>query len=266
MEPILPRPQNVPVSHYVQRNQPVGVPPLELTGERTLPDVPEENYWYRRHLVVYRWIAERCAGLRVVDMACGEGYGSAVLSERASEVVGVDANPEAHEHARLRYTSPKLRFERSLIEDFEAGAPWDAVVFLQTVEHVAEPLPLLEHFASLLSPGGVAYVSTPNRLTLAAPGAEKSGNPWHVREYTPPEYRAVLEPAFSRVDLLGVFHARKLRAHELALCLGWDRVHAALRVTRPFYDRFVPAIDERDFAVRDGDLDRALDLLALCRP
>ena len=65
---------------------------------------------------------------------------------------------------------------------------------------------------------------------------------------------------------MGVFHARKLRAHELALRLGWDRVHSILRLTRPFYDRFVPAIDERDFAVRDGELDRALDLLAVCRP
>src|SRR6187549_979229 len=56
---------------YVQRDQPPGVPPLALTGERTLPDVPEENYWFRRHLVVYDWIARRCAGLEVVDMACG---------------------------------------------------------------------------------------------------------------------------------------------------------------------------------------------------
>ena len=47
---------------YLQRDQPAGVPPLALTGERTLPDVPEENYWYRRHLVVYEWIAERVAG------------------------------------------------------------------------------------------------------------------------------------------------------------------------------------------------------------
>ena len=46
---------------YVQRDQPPGVPPLHLTGERTLPDVPEENYWYRRHLVVYEWIAQRVA-------------------------------------------------------------------------------------------------------------------------------------------------------------------------------------------------------------
>ena len=61
---------------HVQRNQPPGVPPLELTGERTLPDVPEENYWFRRHLAVYEWIAERVGGLRVADLACGEGYGA----------------------------------------------------------------------------------------------------------------------------------------------------------------------------------------------
>ena len=64
----------------VQRAQPEGVPPLELTGERTLPDVPAENYWFRRHLAVYEWVAERCQGRDVVDMACGEGYGVDVLA------------------------------------------------------------------------------------------------------------------------------------------------------------------------------------------
>jgi SAM-dependent methyltransferase len=251
---------------YLQRNQPPGVPPLELTGERTLPDVPEENYWYRRHVAVYRWIAERCARQRVVDMACGEGYGSALLAERAAEVTGVDANPEAHEHARLRYTTPNLRFERDLVEQFGDGAPWDAIVFLQTIEHVTEPGALLERFAELLVPGGTAYISTPNRLTLAPAGAERSGNPWHVREYTAAEYRALLGPHFSRVEILGLFHARRLRAHELALRLGWDRVHPALGLTKPFYGRFVPAISERDFALRERPLDGALDFLAICRP
>ena len=80
---------------YVQENQPPGVPPLALTGERTLPDVPAENYWFRRHLVVYEWIAARVAGARVLDMACGEGYGSNVLAGSALSVVGLDANPDA---------------------------------------------------------------------------------------------------------------------------------------------------------------------------
>ncbi len=250
----------------MQQNQPAGVPPLELTGERTLPDVPEENYWFRRHLAVYRWIAARRAGGRVVDMACGEGYGAAMLAQTAASVVGVDANPEAHEHARLRYRASNLAFEHALVEQFDDGAPYDAIVFLQTIEHVEEPQRLLERYASLLAPHGVAYVSTPNRLTLAPPGAERSGNPWHVREYAPGEFSALVEPAFGSVEMLGLFHARKLRLHELAIRAGWDRVHPAVRLTRPFYGRFVPAIDERDFALRPGPLERALDLLAICRP
>jgi SAM-dependent methyltransferase len=251
---------------YVQENQPAGVPPLALTGERTLPHVPEEHYWFRRHLVVYRWIAERCRGKHVVDMACGEGYGAAVLADAAAEVVGVDANPEAFEHARLRYRASNLRFERALVEQFTDGAPYDVIVFLQTIEHVEDPRGLLARFRSLIAPGGVLYVTTPNRLTLAPPGAERSDNPWHVREYTPDEFAALVRPEFESVELRGLFHARKLRAHELAIKAGWDRVHPALGLTRRFYEWFVPAIDERDFVLRDGRLERALDLLAVCRP
>ena len=168
-------------------------------------------------------------------------------------MVGVDANPEAHEHARLRYVRPNLRFERDLVESF--SGPCDAIVFLQTIEHIHDPAALLRGFAEAAP---VAYVSTPNRLTLAPPGAEKSDNPWHLREYTLAEYRELLEPCFARVEILGLFHARKLRAHELALRAGWDRVHKALRITKPFYDRFTPAIAASDFRLHDGS-ERDLD-------
>ncbi len=174
---------------YVQRDQPPGVPPLALTGERTLPDVPEENYWFQRHLAVYEWIAARVQGLDVVDMACGEGYGSDVLAHTAASVVGVDANPEAHEHARRRYRRENLRFERDLVETFQARA--DAVVFLQTIEHVQDPHAVLGHFRSLVGERGVVYVTTPNVLTLAPPGAERSDNPWHVKEYRAEEFDAL---------------------------------------------------------------------------
>jgi SAM-dependent methyltransferase len=244
----------------VQRDQPDGVPPLELTGERTLPDVPAENYWFRRHLVVYEWIAERCAGLKVVDMACGEGYGTEVLARRARVVTGVDANPEAFEHARLKYTRPGVRFVRNMIELH--SEPCDAVVFLQTIEHVPDPAGVLRRFKEM---AGTVYVSTPNLLTLAPAGADKSGNPWHLREYRVAEFRALCEGVFERVELYGLFHARKLRAHELALRAGWDRVHAVLGITRAFYDRFTPAIGARDFALRRDGLEGALDFVAVLR-
>jgi SAM-dependent methyltransferase len=244
----------------VQQHQPEGVPPLELTGERTLPDVPAENYWFRRHLAVYEWVAERCAGLEVVDMACGEGYGTHVLARRARRVTGVDANPEAHEHAKAKYTRAGVSFVRDLIETYIQ--PCDALVFLQTIEHVKEPEQVLAHFKAMAS---TVYVSTPNVLTLAPPGADKSDNPWHLREYRAREFRALCENVFERVELHGLFHARKLRVHEVALRAGWDSVHARLGFTKPFYDRFTPAISARDFALREGPLDRALDFVAVLR-
>jgi 2-polyprenyl-3-methyl-5-hydroxy-6-metoxy-1,4-benzoquinol methylase len=253
-------------SSYVQRDQPEGVPALSLTGERTLPDVPEENYWFRRHLVVYEWIAAQLAGMSVIDMACGEGYGSDVLAGAAGSVVGVDANPDAYEHARLRYRRANLRFARTLIESF--SEPADAVVFLQTIEHVEEPGAALEHFRSLTGEGGTVFVSTPNVLTLAPRGASRSDNPWHVHEYRAEEFAQLCRAVFSSVEMYGLFHARKLRIHELALRAGWDRVHPRLGLTGRFYRWFTPAIATSDFALLPAplaDMDRALDFLAVCR-
>ncbi|HET6829754.1 MAG TPA: methyltransferase domain-containing protein [Solirubrobacterales bacterium] len=259
----MPQSPPEPRRRYVQADQPDGVPPLELTGERTLPDVAEENYWFRRHLAVYEWIAPQVTGLRIADLACGEGYGADVLAAGDAEVVGIDANPEAHEHARARYVRPNLRFERDLVEN--VAGPLDAVVFLQTIEHI-EDVPALLGTIARAAP--LAFISTPNRLTLAPPGAAKSDNPWHLREYTLAELRGELEPVFGSVEIRGLFHAGKLAVHERALALGWDRIHALLRITKPFYDRFTPAISAADFALRaeaEADLEAALDFVAVCR-
>jgi len=253
-------------AEHVQRNQPAGVIPLELTGERTLPDVPAENYWFQRHVVAYEWVAERCRGLEVIDMACGEGYGLEVLARRAARVTGVEANPAAFEHARAKYTAPGVRVVRDLVERF--AEPADAVSFMQTVEHLEHPGSVLDHLRSLLRPGGAAYVSTPNLVTLAPEGADRSGNPWHVREYRAEEFRELCRASFDRVELYGVHHAGRLRLHELALRAGWDELHPRLGLTEPFYERFTPALSSRDFAVRpeaEAPLERALDFLAVLR-
>jgi 2-polyprenyl-3-methyl-5-hydroxy-6-metoxy-1,4-benzoquinol methylase len=180
-------------------------------------------------------------------------------------VIGVDANPEAFEHATLRYVRQNLRFQRGMVENHGVAGAHDAVVFLQTIEHVQDPVAVLEHFRSLLAPGGAAYLSTPNVLTLAPPGAGKSSNPWHIREYRADEFRELCAAVFGQVELLGLFHARKLALHARALELGWDALHRKLRLTKPFYDRFTPAIATSDFALRADGLDGALDFLAVCR-
>ena len=242
----------------MQRNQPPGVPPLSLTEERTLPDVPEENYWYQRHLVVYEWLRDRVGGQKVIDMASGEGYGADTMAQAAREVVGVEANPDAFAHAVARY--PRVRFERSMVETY--GEDADVVTFLQTIEHVHDPGAVLENFKRSAP---VAYVSTPNVKTLAPKGAERSGNPWHIKEYTLAEFRELCEAHYDDVEVLGLYHARKLLLHERAIKHArWDDIHPKLGITKRFYDWFVPAISVRDFALRPAD-DKALDFLAVCR-
>jgi hypothetical protein len=121
----------------------------------------------------------------------------------------------------------------------------------------------------MLADGGEVYVSTPNLLTLAPEGAEKSDNPWHVKEYKSHEFRELCQEVFRDVTIYGLFHARKLRLHELVIRhAGWDAIHKKLGFTKFFYDRFTPAISERDFVLRRGDTDRqlekALDFVAVC--
>ena len=108
---------------------------------------------------------------------------------------------------------------------------------------------------------GQVFVSTPNVLTLAPKGAPRSDNPWHVREYRAWEFAALCRECFASVELYGLFHARKLRAHQHALRVGWDRVHRRLGLTERFYAWLVPAISASDFALR-ADGKRALNAAA----
>ena len=150
--------------------------------------------------------------------------------------MGIEPNPDAYEHARLRY--PRVAFRRDIAETFIE--PCDAVVFLQTIEHVADPGAVLDHIRSQLRPGGVAYVSTPNVLTLAPEGADRVDNPGTSANIAPRSSARCARRTSGASSCSGVFHARMLRAHEVALRPGWDRVHkgaadheAVLRPVRP---------------------------------
>src|SRR5690606_17895209 len=124
---------------------------MQFTGERFTPECEREmryEHWHR-----YAFAAQFARGKRVLDAACGEGYGSALLARHGAEVVGVDVSEEAIAHARARYGDhPGLRFvhaDCTRLDDFD-GPGFDLVVSFETLEHLHDQDRMLEGFARLL--------------------------------------------------------------------------------------------------------------------
>ncbi len=240
-------------------------PDLILTGERTLPGVREENYWFQRHLVAYDYVLSLAAGKRVLDLGSGEGYGTCLLSERAAEAVGVDLAPEAIYHARRKYRRTNLRFVYSDIYDTGLGdESFDLVCSLQVIEHLHEPARFMREARRVLAPGGLCVITTPNRL-LISPGRDEPLNPFHIIEYDSRQLLDFMRGFFDRVAMLGLFHARLLRLHDLVTRRNFSQFCLEIPpVLERFFYRpaFVPRIGKRDFRLCTSGLENALDFIA----
>jgi SAM-dependent methyltransferase len=176
---------------------------LPFTGERFTPECVREM-WYE-HWHRYALAAQAAGGRRVLDAACGEGYGSALLAQRAREVLGVDLSAEAVEHARTRYGHlPNLRFETGDVTALPARlGRFGLISSFETLEHVdAEAQEqMLAGFATLLADDGVLLLSSPDKAAYS--DATGYQNPFHVRELYLPELRALLARHFPAVEILG---------------------------------------------------------------
>jgi SAM-dependent methyltransferase len=175
---------------------------LEWTGERFLPWINESALAYE-HLHRYAYAATLVKGKRVLDLACGEGYGSRMLAETASSVVGVDIDEDIIGHAAERYRSPALQFMRGSITavPISEGRSFDAIVCFEAIEHIEGHDALLCEVKRLLSPSGIFIVSTPNKALYR--DAAQFQNPFHVRELYFRDFQELLERHFRNVSLLG---------------------------------------------------------------
>ena len=248
-------------------------PPSELvlTGERTLPAVAEENYWFQRHVVAYRLAAARARNRRVLDAGCGEGYGLAMLAESgAVSVVGADLDATVIAHAENTYAARDPRIETVACELMSlplSDDSIDLVVSFQVIEHLYDVPGYLASLARVTRPGGELLISTPNRLTFT-PDSDTPVNPFHVREFAPSELATELEAAGLDVTmLLGLRHGWRLRAIESARRRPFtDELTAAPPTAWPWWLRKVVArVEPSWFELHTDRLDETLDLIVVAR-
>jgi SAM-dependent methyltransferase len=242
---------------------------LTLTGERTIPDLDIENYWFRRHQVVYRRLATHCVGRDVLEAGCGEGYGADLLADAARRVVAVDYDEAAVAHVRSRYPRVEV-MQANLAELPLPDASMDVVVNFQVIEHLWDQAQFVTECARVLRPSGLLMMSTPNRVTFS-PGRDTPINPFHTRELNAGELTELLVDAgFSQVSVSGVFHG--VRLQEMDARHGGSIIDA--QIARAVADAPWPpelaadvaAVTTDDFdlvAAGDRDIDDSLDLIAI---
>jgi SAM-dependent methyltransferase len=171
---------------------------MHYSGERMIPAQADgATFW--EHITRYRFAASFVQGKRVLDIACGEGYGAAALSAAgAQQLIGVDVDADTCEHARQTY---RVDARQGSAEDIPlADASVDVIVSFETIEHLSSPHRFLEECHRVLAPGGQIVISTPNQPVY---DARTPANPFHHHEMTLEEFRSSLAKHFTDIRLSG---------------------------------------------------------------
>jgi len=163
--------------------------------ERFSPEAAPDGELNAQHIARYDFASRYTAGKRVVDVACGTGYGSAFLrSKGALSVTGIDLSEEAIAHAAKHHAAAGITFLRGDVSLLRSVAPADCVVSFETIEHLGDPDTLLSPASGILGPEGLFIVSTPVRHGGSL--ADRPANPFHVREWNEEEFDLLLSRYF----------------------------------------------------------------------
>ena len=219
------------------------------------------------HVKRYEFARPFCEGKRVLDVACGTGYGSDYLGITAKEVIGVDISGEAIEYAQKKYAKENVSFR--IMDACRLEFPdqfFQVICSFETIEHLSEVETYLIQIKRVITLGGLYFVSTP----LAKETTLRAENPFHHQEWAPRDFEHLLKRHFTSVKLFGQ-RRKQTGLHRFLQKLDFLSLHKKFRLsfftktlshasgTTPFAH-----MELEDIEIVENDLKQALYLVAVC--
>ena len=220
------------------------------------------------HLARYHFAAPFCAGKKILDVACGGGYGTSLLSKTAIEACGVDIDEETVAYAIKHFESANARFQAGDATQLPFGdSCFDTVVSFETIEHMDDAARYLKEMRRVLRTDGVYIVSTPKSVRTNP----KPANPFHRVEYSLADFRSLLERYFVRVELYGQSTTGKSAAHRWLARLDCLRLRRLLptdvksRATKVVGSTPFEEMGLDDQKITKNEFAAARTMIAVCR-
>ena len=234
---------------------------IDNSGERILLE-KESPLMIARHFSAYQFAKECIQDKEVLDIGCGEGYGSYFLAGYAKSVMAVDYDKSVIAYASDKYKKYNLLFCVLEAKDLcSINKQFDTLCSFQVIEHIINPNIFLENIKVLLKNNGVFICSTPNKLDVS-PGSDAPLNKFHVKEYLFDEFKDLLQQYFESVELFGLKRGRMLRFYRRLKKIGlFNYFPNFLNPVNRFYNR----VNYNNFIIVKNDIQSALDFIAVCR-
>lgn len=177
---------------------------MQNTGEQLIPGQSSQRLELE-HLERYSFALQYCNNMSVLDIACGSGYGSSILSEKAKKVIGVDISKKSIDYAKNRYKKDNLEFvEGDCAELNMPEGSFDVIVSFETIEHLSENQRelFLERIKRFLKSDGKFILSTPNKK-VTSPYTVTPLNKYHIIEFTRRELENEIKKSFNKLSWFG---------------------------------------------------------------
>lgn len=230
------------------------------TGERILLE-KETPLMIARHFCAYKYAKDFVSGKEILDIGCGEGYGSDFLVGYAKSVLGIDYDAAVIDYAKNKYRKSGLEFLVLDIKDLDSlGRKFEVICSFQNIEHIRDTERLLKNISGLLKEDSVFICSTCN-IKDASPGSAAPSNKFHVKEYLVDEFRNLLESKFSKVEMFGLKRGLTLKIFRRLKKIGlFNFLPDKLNPVKAFFKKANCSY----FFWTKKDLDSCLDFIAIC--